>query len=80
MTPENFCYWLQGYFEISETERAGPAPLASLQVEEIKNHLSLVLDKKTPDTSMYRFSTTPFTLTNELMGYNITKNSPPPSC
>lgn len=78
MTPENFCYWLQGYFEISNTERTGPAPLASLQVEEIKNHLSLVLNKKTPDTSMYRF--TPFTLTNELTGYSNTKNIPPSPC
>jgi hypothetical protein len=70
MTPENFCYWLQGYFEISGT---GPEPLASLQVEEIKNHLSLVLNKKTPDTSVYKISTNPFTFTNELMGYSNTK-------
>lgn len=69
MTPENFCYWLQGYFEISETERTGPATLASLQVEEIKNHLSLVLDKKTS----YRVSANPFTFTNELTGCSNTK-------
>lgn len=79
MTPENFCYWLQGYFEISEPARSGLAPLASLQIEEIKNRLSLVLNKKTPDTSIYRFSTTPFTFTNGLMGCSISENSPPPS-
>lgn len=75
MTPENFCYWLQGYFEISDSDS-----LNDHQIQEVKNHLALVLNKKTPDTSVYRLSTTPFTFTNELMGYSNTKNSPPPSC
>lgn len=44
MTPENFCYWLQGFFEISKTTE-----MTALQVEEIKNHLSLVFKKETPD-------------------------------
>lgn len=37
MTPENFAYWLQGYFEIS-----GNPNLTASQVQEIKNHLQLV--------------------------------------
>lgn len=46
MTPENFCYWLQGYFEISQhiDHRLG---LSEEAIEEIRNHLSLVLEKKT---------------------------------
>lgn len=47
MTPENFCYWLQGYFEL-----AGETPYGSLtreQVEEVKNHLALVFNKVTPN-------------------------------
>lgn len=43
MTSRDFCYWLQGYFEI-EAERAGEkAPaLGSDQVKSIKKHLALV--------------------------------------
>lgn len=37
MTPENFCYWLQGYFEIG-TESS----LTEQQVNEIKSRLKLV--------------------------------------
>lgn len=44
MTPENFCYWLQGFFEISKATE-----MTDLQVEEIKNHLQLVFKKETPD-------------------------------
>lgn len=43
MSPENFCYWLQGYFEIGKEET-----LTKEQVEEIKNHLHLVFLKLTP--------------------------------
>jgi hypothetical protein len=44
MKPKEFCYWLQGYFEI-----AGDVPaLGPQQVEEIRNHLALVFDKVTP--------------------------------
>jgi len=43
MTSRDFCYWLQGYFEI-EAERAGEkAPaLGADQVLCIKKHLALV--------------------------------------
>lgn len=37
MTPDNFCYWLQGYFEIAD-----PKSLSEKELEMIKNHLNLV--------------------------------------
>jgi hypothetical protein len=42
MTPENFVYWLQGFMEIAK-----PTYLDAFQIQEIRNHLALVLDKKT---------------------------------
>lgn len=51
MTPENFCYWLQGFFEIGKATE-----MTALQVEEIKNHLSLVFNKETPDLNELIFS------------------------
>lgn len=37
MTARDFVYWLQGHFEISGTNELSP-----FQVQQIKNHLSLV--------------------------------------
>ena len=37
MTPEQFIYWLQGFFEISNAET-----ITKEQTEIIKNHLNLV--------------------------------------
>lgn len=37
MTPINFCYWLQGFFEIS-----GESNITKEQGEMIKRHLALV--------------------------------------
>ena len=37
MTSKDMCYWLQGFFELSETDELTPR-----QVEIIKNHLKLV--------------------------------------
>ena len=45
MTPENFAYWLQGYFELIDDG----LPLTNTQVEIIKDHLALVFTKVTPD-------------------------------
>jgi len=45
MSPESFCYWLQGYFEIS-----GSKNLTSEQIEVIQEHLSLVFTKVTNQT------------------------------
>jgi len=40
MTSRDFCYWLQGYFEI---HRASPEhALAADQVATIRNHLAMV--------------------------------------
>ena len=37
MKAAEFCYWIQGFFELSESEQLTPR-----QVEIIKNHLKLV--------------------------------------
>lgn len=37
MTSRDFCYWLQGYFEISDSKE-----LNDKQIESIKKHLALV--------------------------------------
>ncbi len=39
MQSRDFCYWLQGYFEING---AHADTLSSRQIETIKSHLSLV--------------------------------------
>jgi hypothetical protein len=44
LEPLNFCYWLQGFFEL-----AGTNNLTETQVEVIKDHLKLVFRKETPD-------------------------------
>lgn len=46
MSPENFTYWLQGYFEIAQTE--GWQGLTEKQARIIKDHLKLVFEKRTP--------------------------------
>jgi hypothetical protein len=46
MTPEQFAYWLKGFFEISEYET-----LSTKQIKIIKDHLDLVFNKQTPDRS-----------------------------
>ncbi len=46
MTPENFCYWLQGWFELNQTidHRDGATKET---MEMISTHLALVFEKKT---------------------------------
>ena len=46
MSPENFVYWLKGYFEVSQHSDS-PKTLNEKQVEEIQNHLNLALSKVT---------------------------------
>lgn len=53
MNPENFVYWLKGYFEVSQ-HSDGPKTLNEKQVEEIQNHLNLVLTKVTPELSLLK--------------------------
>lgn len=40
MTSRDFCYWLQGYFELLPNEL--PASLTPYQVDTVRKHLSLV--------------------------------------
>jgi uncharacterized cupin superfamily protein len=47
MTPNEFCYWLQGYFEIQEVEYS-PDELSVGQIQVIRDHLKLVFKKETP--------------------------------
>lgn len=37
MTPQEFCYWLQGFFELADPQR-----LTEKQVQVIEQHLDLV--------------------------------------
>ena len=50
MTPENFCYWLQGLLEIGN-----PKNLDENQINTIKDHLRLVFKKETPHYSLTDF-------------------------
>lgn len=43
LKPENFVYWLQGFFEISEAKT-----LTEEQVIIVKEHLELCFDKTVP--------------------------------
>jgi hypothetical protein len=47
MTPENFCYWLQGYFEVQDPTNAGCDDLDHEQVGMIRKHLALVFEHVT---------------------------------
>jgi hypothetical protein len=50
MTSEQFCYWLQGYFELN----VGKLPdLGRLQAATIRDHLNLVFNKVTPKAGDY---------------------------
>lgn len=45
MTSRDFCYWLQGYFEIEHPKPHPPEWMPSLnsdQIEIIRNHLNMV--------------------------------------
>ena len=44
MTHEQFCYWLQGYFEIKN-----PDSMTKQEIQIIKDHLQLVFEKVTPN-------------------------------
>lgn len=44
MTPENFCYWLQGLLEVGQ-----PDTLNQEQIKIIQDHLTLVFTKLTPN-------------------------------
>lgn len=62
MNTIDFCFWLQGYFEISD----GKA-LSEKQVKVIKNHLSLVF-KHEIDPLREKETSTPAQILNALHG------------
>jgi hypothetical protein len=43
MSPEQFTFWLQGFFELTDSNK-----LSANQVKMIKEHLGLVFSKVTP--------------------------------
>lgn len=43
MTPEQFAYWMQGFAELNAI------PPSPEQWQSIREHLALVLEKKTPE-------------------------------
>ena len=51
MSPENFCYWLRGYIELTKA-RGCAMDITAIQVEEINNHLDLVMKKETPSVGI----------------------------
>ncbi len=42
MTPTNFCYWLQGFFEVTENSESKEIKLSQKQIDIIRAHLNLV--------------------------------------
>lgn len=52
MNEIQFCYWLKGFFELTEVES-----LSDNQVIMIKNHLNLVFNKVTPSLEGTEFLT-----------------------
>ena len=46
MTERDFCYWLQGFIELSGNNLSG---LSATQVKQISDHLNLVFNKVTPN-------------------------------
>ena len=54
MTPENFCFWLNGHFELQERD----IPITPRQTKIIQEHLALVFDKVTPDHEKEDMGTT----------------------
>lgn len=55
MTERDFCYWLQGFIELSDAKS-----LSEDQIKMVKDHLALVFNKVTP---MYPSITVPSPLT-----------------
>jgi hypothetical protein len=42
MTSREFCYWLQGFFELQEGAGTPSIVLTAAQVQVVKNHLNMV--------------------------------------
>ena len=95
MTPENFVYWLQGYFELNDAAGPGISSatqgkirfLNNEQIQVIQDHLKLVLEKKTPDKKLpfsLNYSpyipVTPSGIETDPVYYLYNSPSPPVSC
>ena len=48
MTPEQFCYWLNGHFDLSDNNK-----LSEEQVKVIKEHLGLVFEQKVKGINLF---------------------------
>lgn len=52
MNAQEFCYWLQGFFEITEaSSNRAPDGFTEGQARMIREHLALVFNKVTPQAS-----------------------------
>lgn len=47
MSPEQFAFWLNGFFEIQN-----PKTLDEKQTQQVKDHLALVFNKVTPERNI----------------------------
>lgn len=82
MTPQDFCYWLQGFLEIAEPEQ-----INGQQLIQIRNHLQLVFNKVTPNIKSFLdepFCSAPTTSVLKRFDFpatlGISINDPPASC
>lgn len=74
MTAEQFAYWLQGFMEMADPKELNPT-----QTQQIKNHLKLVFDKKTPEVSLPSIQhTEPFRITPYTITCDDNNNLPDP--
>jgi hypothetical protein len=73
MTPENFCYWLQGWFELNRTvdHREGATPETLKMIED---HLKLVFDKKTPEVVFFDPNNHPPIFPKNNLGSDMVEN------
>jgi len=73
MTSRDFCYWLQGYFEITALANSSAAQITVAQADMIKRHLSMVFVHEI-DPSIDQGNPTKQGLLNQLHG-----NTPMPA-
>lgn len=59
MTPENFCYWLQGWLEIETAGMTKVPMMTDTKVKVIQDHLKLVFEKRTPEHNPFEKFFTP---------------------
>lgn len=77
MNERDFCYWLKGYFELSENSEWASAELTSKQQKIIKDHLDLVFKKVTPNYGTTLSASEPYNF--NVWGINNALDKTPPS-